>query len=134
MGILVFLVLAAFIYAPWLGVSLWLSRRIRPPRTGASRVLAVLLRIAVFVVLAMVLPSFAGLLLYFWAYVVAGAPWFAAIAYIVAIVPALWFTRRLELPLSDRTLTAAQALAFLGFVFWLPPVVVLIPAIIVEGA
>jgi hypothetical protein len=131
--LLVFLLVAVFVYAPWLGVSYWLSRQIGTSQAGPRRVLAVALRVAIFVGLAMVLPSVAGLLLYFWAFAISDAPGFA-LAYVVAVVPAWWLTRRLDLRFSEGLRRPAQALAFAGLVFWLPPVVVLIPAIIVVEA
>jgi hypothetical protein len=131
--ILVFLLVAVFVYAPWLCVSYWLSRQVETSQAGPRRVLALLVRVAIFVGLAMVLPSVAGLLLYFWAFAVSDSPWFA-LAYLLAVAPAWWLARRLDLRFSDRVRTAAQALAFIGLVFWLPPVVVLIPAIIVVEA
>jgi hypothetical protein len=133
MDFLVYLLVAVFVYLPWLCVSYWLSRQIGTSRPGPSRVLALFVRLAIFVGLAMVLPTVAGLLLFFWAFVVADSPWFA-VAYLLAVAPAWSLARRLDLQFDQRLRTAARALAFLGLVFWLPPVVVLVPAIIVVEA
>jgi hypothetical protein len=128
------LIAAVLVYVPWLVAVFWLSRRFRRDQRGASGALTTLLRVLVFGVLALFVPGFAGLMLLFWAYIASDHLALAGLAHLIAIVPACWLTtRRVHLPLQGGLLKAATVYTFLAFVLWLPPLLFVIPAAIIEG-